>query len=247
MHQIAIISDIHGNLPALEAVLDDIRDRGIERLYCLGDLVGKGANSAAVVDLCREVCTATVRGNWDETMADAARGASAQWQWNREQLGHTRLAYLRDLPYAIDFMLSGRRVRLFHASAQSTYHRVSFRHDFQRLRGMFLNTVATGYGQRAPDIVGYGDIHHPFLLPVERGILFNVGSVGNSLDYCTLAGYAILRGDWQSDQEGPLGVEIIRVPYDIERALAMARAVEMPNYAEYAFELHTGNHRSQMP
>lgn len=247
MDQIAIISDIHGNLPALEAVLDDIRGRDIVRIYCLGDLVGKGPDSVAAVDICQEVCTATVQGNWDETMADMARGTSAHWRWNRERLGHRRLAYLRDLPYAIDFMLSGRRVRLFHASAQSVNHRVTFRHDFQRLREMFLNSAATGYEQTPPDIVGYGDIHHPYLLPVDRGMLFNVGSVGNSLDYCTLAGYAILSGEWGQATEGHFGVEIVRVPYDIERALAMARTVDMPNYAEYEFELRTGNHRSQMP
>ncbi|MCB0126487.1 MAG: metallophosphoesterase family protein [Caldilineaceae bacterium] len=247
MEQIAIISDIHGNLPALEAVLEDIRQRQIERIYCLGDLVGKGPDSAAVIDLCRDVCTATVRGNWDETMVDEERGTSAHWQWNRERLGHTRLTYLRNLPFAVDFLISGRRVRLFHASPQSVHHRVSFRHDFQRLRDMFLNTDATGHEQPPPAIVGYGDIHHPYLLPVDRGMLFNVGSVGNSLDYCTLAGYAILRGEWESTVEGPLGIEIVRVPYDIERALAIARAVTMPKYAEYEFELRTADHRSQMP
>lgn len=247
MDHIAVISDIHGNLPALEAVLGDIRTRGIEQIYCLGDLVGKGPDSPAVVDLCREVCCATVLGNWDAEMASDKPKTSAHWYWNRPRLGAARLAYLATLPYAIDFTLSGRRVRLFHASAQGVEHRVSFRHDFQRLREMFHNTDATGHEVPPPDIVGYGDIHHPYILPVDRGMIFNVGSVGNSLDYCTLAGYAILRGNWESTKEGPFSVEIMRVPYDIEQALAMARAVDMPRYAEYEFELRTGDHRSQMP
>lgn len=247
MEQIAIISDIHGNLPALEAVVQDIRQRGIARIYCLGDLVGKGPDSPVVVDICREICAATVYGNWDEVMADETQGTSVHWHWNRQRLGRERLTYLRELPYAIDFMLSGRCVRLFHASAQGVNHRVSFRHDFQRLRDMFLNTNFTGHATLPPNIVGYGDIHHPFMLPVERGLLFNVGSVGNPLDYCTLAGYAILSGEWASQAEGQFGLEIVRVPYDMDRALALARAVDMPQYAEYEFELRTGNHRSQMP
>lgn len=247
MDQCAIISDIHGNLPALEAVLADIQQRGIERIYCLGDLVGKGPDSVAVTDLCRERCTAVVMGNWDAQMADGKAKTSFHWQWNRERLGQARLDYLRALPFAIDFTVSGRRVRLYHASAQSIYHRVSFRHDFQRLREMFLNTEATGDGVAPPAIVGYGDIHHPFLLPVDYGLLFNVGSVGNPLDYCTLAAYAIMRGKWESVTEGPFNIEIARVPYDIERSLAMARTADMPNYAEYEFELRTANHRSQMP
>lgn len=56
MDQIAIISDIHGNLPALEATLADIHKRNIQTIYCLGDLVGKGPDSAKVVDICRSVC-----------------------------------------------------------------------------------------------------------------------------------------------------------------------------------------------
>ena len=65
MEKIAIISDIHGNLPALEAVLLDIERRGIKRIICLGDLVGKGPDSAAVVDRIKEVCESVVQGNWD--------------------------------------------------------------------------------------------------------------------------------------------------------------------------------------
>lgn len=66
MDRIALISDIHGNMPALEATLADIQRRDIERIFCLGDLVGKGPHSAQVVDSCRQVCEATVKGNWDE-------------------------------------------------------------------------------------------------------------------------------------------------------------------------------------
>ena len=65
MEKIAIISDIHGNLPALEAVLHDIKRRGITRIFCLGDLVGKGPSSAEVVDLIKQTCEAVVQGNWD--------------------------------------------------------------------------------------------------------------------------------------------------------------------------------------
>src|SRR2546425_8162996 len=68
---IAIISDIHGNLPALEATLRDIRRRGIGHIVCLGDLVGKGPYSDVVVDVCAETCETVVRGNWDDALATA--------------------------------------------------------------------------------------------------------------------------------------------------------------------------------
>ena len=150
MEQIAIISDIHGNLPALEAVLEDIRQRQIERIYCLGDLVGKGPDSAAVIDLCRDVCTATVRGNWDETMVDEERGTSAHWQWNRERLGHARLTYLRNLPFAVDFLISGRRVRLFHASPQSVHHRSPFATIFSGCVICFSTPTPRGMNSHRP-------------------------------------------------------------------------------------------------
>ena len=116
LDKIAIISDIHGNMAALEAVLADIRLRGIDLIYNLGDLVGKGPHSDQVVDLCREVCQVTVRGNWDEMLAKHYEEAWPATAWYQAQLGPERRAYLRDLPNAYDFWLSGKRVRLYHAS-----------------------------------------------------------------------------------------------------------------------------------
>jgi len=118
LDRMAVISDIHGNLPALEAVLADIEARGISRIYGLGDLAGKGPDGAAAIDISRRVCVATVQGNWDESLANAEPDSTVMW--HRRQLGPERLAWLRDLPPTVDFRLSGRKVRLFHASARGT-------------------------------------------------------------------------------------------------------------------------------
>jgi protein phosphatase len=244
MDQIAIISDIHGNLPALEATLADIRQRDIQLIYCLGDLVGKGPESAKVVDLCREVCQAVVKGNWDAEMHQPTTNHTRLW--HQTQLGRARLDYLRHLPNIINFQMSGKRVRLFHASAHSLYQRVDFWDKREQLRGMFANTAFTTYEHPRPEIVGYGDIHLAFQLPVHDKILFNVGSVGNPLDCIPLACYAIVKGNLHSTSYAPFTIEIVRVAYDIERAIADARALNMPKLAEYAFELRHANHRSQM-
>src|SRR5690606_3774065 len=66
MDKIAVISDIHGNMPALEVVLADIKARGIDLIFNLGDLGGKGARSDLSIDRCREVCQVILRGNWDD-------------------------------------------------------------------------------------------------------------------------------------------------------------------------------------
>lgn len=242
MDQIAIISDIHGNLPAFEAVLEDIQKRHIETIYCLGDLVGKGPDSAKVVDICHEVCQIVVKGNWEDEMTKPMDRLAGQWR--QRQLGQERLAYLRSLPHTIDFQMSGKQVRLFHASAQGIHHRVGFWSEQNELERMFENTTFTTDTYPTPDVVGYGDIHHAYLLPVAGKILFNVGSVGNPMDYMPLAGYVIFSGRLHYGKPAPLNIEIVRLPYDIKRALQDARAVDMPKLAEYEFELRTANHRS---
>ena len=66
MDKIAIISDIHGNLEALKSVLDDIKGRNINRIFCLGDIIAKGTHQQECVDLVKENCEVIIRGNCDE-------------------------------------------------------------------------------------------------------------------------------------------------------------------------------------
>ena len=238
--RIAVISDTHGNLPALEATLADIRRRSIERIYCLGDLAGKGPSGAEVVDICRSVCEATVQGNWDAGLADETDDNPVV-AWHGAQLGAERIDYLRNLPATIDFTLSGHRVRLFHASQVSVYHRVRLADAEPVHMAMFDNTPFTGDGP-PPGIVGYGDIHVGFVKSLSGKCLFNAGSVGNPLDM-TQACYAILEGEYEGSSPAPWAVNLVRVPYDIEEAIRQAEAVNMPKFEAYAMELRTARYR----
>jgi protein phosphatase len=249
LDKIAIISDIHGNIPALETVLADIAQRGIETIYCLGDLVGKGPQSALAVDMCRQRCTAVVRGNWDEMITE--KRDEAVLQWHQAQLGPERLVYLRHLPNAFDFRMSGRQIRLFHASQTGIYNRVFEDAPYETHLAMFENTPFTGYGRTPngrtpPDVVGYGDIHATFARTLYRHqkTLFNSGSVGNPLDEPTAA-YAILEGHLHSPTPAPFAVQIVRLPYDIERAITLAAEMEMPELEPYKMELRTAVYRGR--
>ena len=241
MDQIALLSDLHGNLPALETTLADIRRRGIDTIFCLGDLVGKGPHSAQTVDISREVCAQTVKGNWDDfILAETDKPTLA---WHRRQLGQARLDYLKTLPATIEFVMSGKNIRLFHASPVSVYHRVRMNDPIDVHLTMFTNTDFTGDAFQ-PDVVGYGDIHAAYMKCFQQRILFNVGSVGNPLDL-PQAAYAILEGVYDSPTPSPFSVQIIRVPYDIEAAIQQATAEEMPELDLYANELRTARYRGR--
>jgi predicted phosphodiesterase len=237
--RIALIADIHGNLPALEAVLTDIRRRGISRVFCLGDLVGKGGTSDRVVDVCRAACEVNLLGNWDENIARSDETGPAL-AWYRAQLGPERLAWLTALPAALDLTLSGRHVRLFHASPHSVHVRV---HQDARDKhpAMFENTSFTGAGP-LPDVVGYADIHDCFMTWVGDKLLFNTGSVGNPLE-SPHASYAVLEGeDGDDDAIAPFNVSFARVSYDVERAVADAKAADAPWADDFAHELRTAQY-----
>lgn len=246
MDKIAIMSDIHGNMQALEAVLTDIEQQGIDTIYCLGDLIGKGPDGDLVVDRCKDVCDAIVRGNWDDAIGNEHESEGLNW-W-KAHLSQEHIDYLKGLPNTHDFMLSGKHVRLFHASQISEHHRVYGRSDvntYEAHHAMFDNTDFTGYENPAPDIVGYGDIHAAYMMYVDTGkILFNAGSVGNALDM-PMAVYAVLTGNLNQPEESPFRIEFVRVPYDIEAAIQRAEDLNMPETDFYSIELRTSQYRGK--
>ncbi len=239
MEKIAIISDIHGNLPAFETVLSDIHQRGITRIFCLGDLVGKGPHPDKAVDICREVCEVVILGNHDDFMVSDRDLPFIQW--HRERLGRERLDYLRNLPATYDFHFSGRKIRLFHASHIGVYHRIHMNASEEEHQAMFTNTDFTG-NRFTPDTVGYGDIHQVYYKNRFGKVLFNVGSVGNPLDE-PLAAYAVMDGNFGDTKPGYSSIQIIRLPYDIDLAVRQAAAEGMPEFQEWEDELRTGRYR----
>lgn len=241
LERIALISDVHGNLTALDAVLDDIDSRGIERIINLGDFVGKGPRGSEVVDRCDKACDVNIRGNWDDFLPGWSDETVPEMMWWRDELREDQRDWLRSLPLSHDLLISGRHIRLFHASATSPHVRVHFHHTAEEFDGMFVNTAMTGDGP-LPSMVGYGDIHDTYV-EVERGrTLFNVGSVGNPLDEPTPS-YAILEGVVDDPEQGPFGLQLVRVPYDIEAEIAAATRLGMPQLEPYVIELRTAVYR----
>ena len=263
MEKIAIISDIHANLSALEAVLNDIKQREISHIYCLGDLVIKGANPQKIIDLIKEKCEVVLKGNCDE-IACSKRAIENKF-WTTEKIGKERINYLKTLPVMHEFYLSGQLVRLFHASPFSLEHMYNpmFSNKDNRYSNlelasalsMFENTDFIGKNKKdpTPDIVGYGHIHTPNIYKFQNKTLFNTGSVGapNEMEndgksdktnsFSTLASYSILEGNLNSKEIASIAITNVRVPYDIEKEVLNLKNSNMPNKERSIFCLRTAS------
>lgn len=243
IERIALISDVHGNLTALEAVFADIDARGITRIFNLGDYVGKGPRGREVVDLCRQRCEVNILGNWDDFLPDPDRTVDNDaLKWWLHQLGPGQGQWLRSLPFCHDFVMSGRRIRLFHASEETVHRRVRFDHDESEFLGLFRNTAATGDGP-VPDVVGYADTHDPYYeTDRERRTVFNTGSVGNCMGDPTPV-YVVLEGIMDSLEQAPFSISFVRVPYDWAAEAEVAAAMNMPDLEAYVVEIRDGIYR----
>ncbi|WP_182111530.1 MULTISPECIES: metallophosphoesterase [unclassified Actinotalea] len=242
LERIAVLSDVHGNMTAYDAVLADIAARGITTVLNLGDVAGKGPRGSAAVARTREVCAVTVRGNWDDFLPRPDPDKNPASVWWYEELTPDDRAWLLALPLVHDMVLSGRRVRFVHASALSVYTRVRRVHTDEEFEAMFAATDLTGPGP-APSVVVYGDIHDAYLKTVDGRTLLNVGSAGNPLDE-PVPSYVVLEGVVGGTAQDPFAVQVVRVPYDIEAEIAVARAAGMPELEAYAIELRTGVFRA---
>lgn len=241
--RVALISDVHGNVTALEAVLADIAARGITRILNLGDYVGKGPRGQEAIDRCRATCEVHIRGNWDDFLPDPSLDDSPALTWWREELRTDQLPWLQNLPLAHDLVISGRRIRLFHASATSVHTRVLRDHSVDEFTGMFATTPLTGNGPE-PSMVGYGDIHSAYVKVRGGRTVFNAGSIGNPLDE-PVPVYVILEGIVDEPDPAPFGMQFVRVPYDVESEIAVAREMGMPELDYYAVELREGIYRGR--
>ena len=116
--RIALLSDVHGNLPAFEAVLDDVDSTGADEIWCLGDLVGYGAQPGACVELARSRCELSLAGNHDLVVtgeidiADFSSSAALAAQWTRDNIDAAALDFLKSLRPERDDGAIG----LYHAS-----------------------------------------------------------------------------------------------------------------------------------
>ena len=251
MEKIAIISDVHANLTALEAVLKDIKERKIKRIFCLGDSITKCTRPAETIDKLRKVCEVMIVGNCDYTICKPE--ARDKNFWTRNLIGEERANFIYNLPVSHEFYLSGHLIRLFHASPYNlsdifnpTFSNKGTAYSNSEISNsmkLFENTKFIGKTSKdkIPDVVGYGHIHTPCLFRIKNKTVFNPGSVGISTEmlntnihdesnkYSTLASYIIIEGKYNSTELSTISYQFVRVPYDIEKEIKLLEESDMPN------------------
>jgi putative phosphoesterase len=224
--RIAIVSDIHGNLAALEAVLADLDAIHPDLVVQGGDLALGGPHPVEVVDRVRELGWPGVLGNTDEVLDDeralpeqARAFVAAPAARTREMLGPERVSWLARQPMG----WRGDGVAVVHAVPGDCWPSVA--HDAPD------DLLRETYAALEAPVAVYGHIHHAYVRRLDGLTIVNSGSLSLPLDGDMRATYAVV-------EDGH--VEHRRVAYDAERVAAELLAIDYPNAAIYASWLRTG-------
>lgn len=259
--KIAILSDIHGNLEALKATLEDIEKRKVDKIICLGDTISKGIHQRQCLEIVKSKCDIVIRGNCDRHFAreheDIDKLPEIEKQkviWNQSILSKEDRKYLINLPFCHEFYMSGSLVRLFHATPEVDNKAIVNEDNIETKIKMFYPTENT-ISQNIADVIIYGHIHHPYMDKLYNKTLINVGSVGNSFDVIrnpkkdsnvletTKSNYFIIEGEYGSKEyTSEVSFQFVKVPYDIDKELEDEKNnIEQENYR---FELKEGKYRN---
>lgn len=258
--KIAIISDIHANLEALKVTIKDIKDKKVDKIICLGDIIAKGYHVHECVEIIQKECDVVLRGNCDrhftekrENLINKNDTEIKRWERTNNALTESEKEWLYNLPYSYEFYLSGSLVRLFHATPEADNKPIINQDTMEAKYKMFLPSAKTNT-QEVADIVVYGHIHHQYMDKLYNKTLVNTGSVGNS--FCLIrnpekdsdikeirqANYVILQGNYgEKEYSDSVSIEFVRVPYDEEKELDSQYYFEKE---ETDFEIREGKYRN---
>jgi putative phosphoesterase len=233
----AVISDIHANLHALEAVWEDIESQGPDLVYCLGDLVGYGAFPNEVIEFIRKREISTVMGNYDEGVGfdmddcgcayktvEEDRLGKLSLLWTRRHTTPENKTFLQELPLQI--RLEGQRpyMLLVHGSPRKINEYL-----YEDRPKASLERIAKLAGT---DVLLFGHTHFPYVKTIGNTLFVNTGSVGKPKDGDPRGSYVILKTGRRTN------VEIRRVRYDEKAAAEAIRESNLPDH--FADLLETG-------
>ena len=184
----AIISDIHSNYEALRSTLEHIKNQNVDKIICLGDIIGKGENSHKCVELIKNNCDVVVAGNTDlrfsSSNPDDFKDNELEQKrilWNQSLLTTDDKNYLKSLPLCYEIETGNSLIRMFHATPTGAYGFINdYDTDLSKKYSLFEPSSST-ISDRVADIVIYGHLHYPYLSTIYNKTLICCGSVGNSI------------------------------------------------------------------
>lgn len=251
MLTIAVISDIHANLPAFKAVLADINTRNVDQIYCLGDLVDFAPWPNEVIDLIRQQRIPTIMGNHDERIAfdqpvislrkhnaQETEARLAAIDYTRQTISAENKAFLASLPrqLQLSFSIADQPVNflLVHASTRAIDEYIYEDHD--------QNDVVTMMAEKKAGVLIMGHTHYSYIRPLSNNpnserkgvtpIAINCGSVGRSKEADALATYLqiTIAGEQEVFTDNSITYELVKINYPIEQTIEGIYQSTIPDF-----------------
>lgn len=236
--KIAVFADVHSNLYSLEAVLKDIGNRGIEKLYCAGDLVGYGPRPNEVIELIRSRKIPTVMGNYDDAIGnmrlicgcdykdeESLRLGEMSIAWTRDNTSDESKAWLSGLPADIRETISGYKLLFVHGSPKALNEYL-----YESTPDEYLDQLLKENGV---DVLICGHTHLPYVKKLKNGLVVNAGSAGKPKHGNPNVTYVVI--DFIDGIPVPA---VIEVAYNYEDTATEIEKFGLPN--EFARIVRTG-------
>ena len=222
--RIAVLSDVHGNLTALDAVLADLESQGgAEAIVVAGDLCLDGPKPKKVLQRLEEIGATCIRGNTDRYLCDDSTGfepgEAAQIAWTRRDIGERWLGWLKELPFALRIGDDDNQLLVVHANPKSDDEHVWPDADEATLQRLI--------GDESAAAIAFGHLHIPYARTWRGKLLVNVSSAGLPKDGDPRAGYAIF-----TERDGGWQVKHRRVPFDVKKVATQLADCGIPESAE---------------
>jgi putative phosphoesterase len=232
---VAVVTDIHANLPALEAALARIEELGIERTYCGGDLVGYGPHPNEVCSLIEALGIPTIYGNYDHAIARDEHDCGCAYitphdrelgqesvEWTLVHTNQASKDFMRELPFDLRFEVGEVGVHLVHGSPRKVNEYL-----FEEKPASLYERLAAGETDK---VLVFGHTHKPWVHDYAGVRFVNCGSVGKPKDGDPRGAFAVLESDGED-----VRVTIERVVYDAEAVAREVAAAGLPG--EFADKL----------
>ena len=221
--RIAVISDIHSNIYALDEVISDIKNRDVDMVVCTGDLVGYATRPNEVIHKIKEEKILTIMGNYDEAIGNFkiicgcdypdpkdAEKAGLSMHFTGSETTEENKKYLRNLPKEAVFTFDNKTIRFVHGSTRVI-------NEYLKENSKEAEEVMS---ELVEDILVCGHTHIPYAKYYGEKLLVNVGSVGKPKTNRPDANYVIIdikNEDELAKKPSSVEVEIIEVAYDFEK------------------------------